>query len=230
MPRFVVSAVALDLDGTLLHTLPDIAEAAQRMLRELGRAEVDEARVCSYVGNGIPRLVKRLLTGQVQAEPEPALFEQALQMFQRHYAATFLQRPLPFPGVVEGLMRMQAAGLRLACVTNKARAFTEPLLEAAGLSRYFQLVLSGDSLPAKKPDPLPLLHVARCFDTAPSQVLVIGDSDNDTRAARAAGCPVICVAYGYRGETPVRDLDCDAIVNDLIEAYRLIDVAPVNRS
>lgn len=230
MPRFAVSAVALDLDGTLLHTLPDIAEAAQRMLRELGRAEVDEARVRSYIGNGIPRLVKRLLTGQAQAEPEPALFQHALQSFQRHYAATFLQRPLPFPGVTEGLARMRAAGLHLACVTNKARAFTEPLLEAVGLASCFQLVLSGDSLPAKKPDPLPLLHIARCFETTPAQVLVVGDSDNDTRAARAAGCPVVCVTYGYRGEQSVRDLDCDAIVNDLIEAYRLIDVAPVNRS
>jgi phosphoglycolate phosphatase len=117
---------------------------------------------------------------------------------------------------------MRAARLRLACVTNKAASFTLPLLEATGLSGYFELVMSGDSLPKKKPDPLPLLHIARQFAVAPARLLVIGDSDNDTRAARSGGCPVVCVPYGYRGERGVRELDCDAIVADLMEACSLI--------
>jgi len=223
--RFRVEAVAFDLDGTLLHTLPDIAAASDRMLRELGRPEAGEAQV-----RGIPRLVKRLLTGQRQAEPDAALFELALQCFMRHYRDTFLSSPQPFPGVVDGLERMRGAGLRLACVTNKARAFTEPMLEAVGLAHHFQLVLSGDSLHSKKPDPGPLLHIAERFGVQPAQLLMVGDSDNDARAARAAGCPVLCVPYGYRGETALRDLDCDAIVDDLVDVLRYIDASPADRS
>jgi phosphoglycolate phosphatase len=119
-------------------------------------------------------------------------------------------------------VQLRAAGLQLACVTNKSAAFTLPLLAAARIAERFDLVVSGDSLPAKKPDPLPLRHVASCFGLDPGRLLVIGDSDNDTRAARAAGCPVLCVPYGYRGAGEVRDLDCDAIVPDLLHVCALI--------
>ncbi len=214
-------AVALDLDGTLLHTLPDIAAAADAMLHELGRAPAGEDRVRDYIGNGIPRLVKRLLTGQREGEPDAAEFERALGVFQRRYRQTFLQQPVPFAGVLEGLACMRARGLKIACVTNKSAAFTEPLLAHAGLAAHLDLVVSGDSLPARKPDPLPLLHIAQAFGVAPSELLMVGDSDNDTQAARAAGCPVVCVPYGYRGGREVRDLDCDAIVSDLVEACAL---------
>jgi len=217
-----VEAVAIDLDGTLLDTLPDIAQAADRMLLELGRPAAGPELVRGYIGNGIPRLVQRLLTGTMDGQAEAALFERGLNAFGRHYRETFLQHPLPFPGVIEGLGRMCASGLKLACVTNKSAAFTDPLLAAAGIAVHFDLVVSGDSLPARKPDPLPLLHVAQRFGVEPAQLLVIGDSDNDTRAARAAGCPVVCVPYGYRGAAQVRDLDCDAIVSDLLQACRLI--------
>jgi phosphoglycolate phosphatase len=221
--RFQVDAVAIDLDGTLLDTLPDIAEAAERMLHEMGRPAAGQERVRDYIGNGIPRLVKRLLTGEREGEPPAAEFERGLAAFQRHYRDTFLRSPVPFPGVEQGLGRMRAQGLKLACITNKAQAFTLPLLEATGLAAWFDCVISGDSLPARKPDPLPLRHVAQLFGVAPQRLLVVGDSDNDTAAARAAGCPVVCVPYGYRGGRQVRELDCDAIVCDLIEAQSLID-------
>jgi len=220
--KFEVGAVAIDLDGTLLDTLPDIAEAADRMLVELGRAPAGAEIVRGYIGNGIPRLTKRLLTGQIAGEPEPELFEVAVASFERHYRETFICRSQPYPGVVPGLQRMRAARLRLACVTNKSASFTLPLLEATHLSEYFELVVSGDSLPKKKPDPLPLLHVAAQFALAPERLLVIGDSDNDASAARSAGCPVVCVPYGYPGGRDVRELDCDAIVDDLMEACSLI--------
>ena len=220
--KFDVDAVAIDLDGTLLDTLPDIAEAADRMLTELGRAPAGAQIVRGYIGNGIPTLTKRLLTGQIDGEPEPEVFEVALASFERHYRDTFTYRSRPYPGVVSGLQRMRAARLRLACVTNKSASFTLPLLAATHLSEYFELVVSGDSLPKKKPDPLPLLHVAGQFALAPERLLVIGDSDNDASAARSAGCPVVCVPYGYRGGRDVRELDCDAIVVDLVEACSLI--------
>ena len=130
---------------------------------------------------------------------------------------------MPFPGVEQGLRSMRAQGLKLACVTNKSQAFTEPLLEATGLADWLDIVVSGDSLPARKPDPLPLLHIAQRFGVPPARLLMVGDSDNDTAAARAAGCPVLCVPYGYRGGMEVRDLDCDAIVSDLLEAHALIE-------
>lgn len=216
-----VKGVAFDLDGTLLDTLPDIAAAADRMLADVGRAAAGQETVRRYVGNGIARLTKRLLTAEMEGEPPADFFARALELFERHYRATLTGRTKAFAGVEEGLRRFAAEGLKLACITNKAESFTLPLLEATGLRRYFDLVLSGDSLPKKKPDPLPLLHCARQFGALPGELLVVGDSANDTRAARAAGCPVFCVPYGYSaGE--VRDLDCDAIVGDLIEASKLI--------
>jgi phosphoglycolate phosphatase len=221
----VARAVAFDLDGTLLDTLPDIAAAAQRMLEQLGRPTVEESTVRSYIGNGIPRLTKRLLTCTMEGEPQPELFAQALSLFEQAYRDTLIERTRAFPGVEEGLRRFQARGMPMACITNKAEAFTLPLLEATGLRAWFALVLSGDSLAKKKPDPLPLLHCARTFDTEPAQLLVIGDSAADVQAARAAGCPVFCVSYGYSAQG-VQDLDCDAIVNDLVEAAAL--VAPGN--
>jgi len=216
-----VKSVAFDLDGTLLDTLPDIADAADRMLVDLGRAPVGQEVVRRYIGNGIARLTKRLLTGEMNGKPPADLFDRALELFESHYRITLTLRTQPYPGVEEGLRWFAGAGLKLACVTNKAESFTLPLLEATGLRQFFDLVLSGDSLPRKKPDPLPLLHCASRFGARPNELLVVGDSANDAEAARAAGCPVFCVPYGYRhGE--VRDLDCDAIVDDLIEATRLI--------
>jgi len=127
----------------------------------------------------------------------------------------------PFPRVDEGLRLFHAAGIPLACVTNKAQAFTLPLLEATGLAHWFALVVSGDSLPLKKPDPLPLLHCARQFAIEPGELLVVGDSSADVRAARAAGCPVFCVTYGYSREK-LQDLGADAIVADLVQAFGLV--------
>jgi phosphoglycolate phosphatase len=220
--RFRARAVAIDLDGTLLDTLPDIAQAADDMLADLGRPTAGEDIVRGYIGRGIPRLVKRLLTGDLDAEPDALLFQRALPLFEQHYGRTFAQRSRPFLGVMEGLTQLRAAGLRLACVTNKAQAFTLPLLAHTGIAGFFDLVVSGDTLARKKPDPAPLLHIAQRFDVAPGELLLIGDSDNDTEAARAAGCPVLCVPYGYSGGREVRDLDCDAIVASLIEAAGLI--------
>ncbi|HYL17922.1 MAG TPA: phosphoglycolate phosphatase, partial [Burkholderiales bacterium] len=180
-----VSAVAFDLDGTLLDTLPDIAAAADSMLADLQRPAAGEATVRGYIGNGLGRLTKRLLTGQMDGEPPPEMFERAFESLKSHYRTTLSRRTKPFPGVETGLQRFKQEGLKLACITNKAEAFTVPLLHATGLSGFFDLVLSGDSLPKKKPDPLPLLHCAQQFGVPPAQMLIVGDSANDTRAARA---------------------------------------------
>jgi phosphoglycolate phosphatase len=219
-----VAAVAFDLDGTLVDTLPDLHEAANRMLEDLGRSKVVDSAVRAYVGDGVDRLVKRLLTGDPDGEPDAALFDRAENAFRSHYARVLSRASRPFPGVVEGLQELRRHGLRLACITNKPAGFTEPLLRDIGLAPFLDLVLSGDSLPRKKPDPLPLLHCAQVFGVPASRLLMIGDSANDTRSARAAGCPVFCVPYGYRGTLGVHELDCDAIVPALLDSMKLIEI------
>jgi len=175
----------------------------------------------SYIGNGISWLVKRALTGDMHAEPDIALYDQALPIFEKHYTELLLQSK-PFDGVVQGLDALKAAGFRLGCITNKVARYTEPLLEGIGLAHYFDIVLSGDSLPEKKPHPMPLLHAAAFFGVPAEQVLLIGDSLNDAQAARSAGCPVFCVPYGYNHGEPVEGLDVDAVIQNLSQALRLV--------
>jgi phosphoglycolate phosphatase len=216
-----VKMVMIDLDGTLIHTAPDLAACANRMLADLGRAPAPVETVMTWIGNGVPRLVKRALTGDMWGEPEAALFDRALAIFQQHYAAHVADLSRPFPGVVAGLDRLKARGFHLACITNKAEAFTLPLLRNLDLYKYFELVLSGDSLPKQKPDPLPLLHACKHFGITPDHGMLIGDSSNDVEAARAAGMPVICVPYGYNHGHDIRESHPDAVVDSLeaVETY-----------
>lgn len=218
---FSISAIVIDLDGTMLHTAPELAEAANRMLREMDYPPVSQELLASYIGNGVGWLVKRALTGEMHATPDAALYEHALPIFEKHYNELLLSSK-PFDGVVEGLEAMKAAGFRLGCITNKLACYTGPLLEGVGLAKYFEIVLSGDTLPEKKPHPLPLLHAAGFFGTPIEQMLLIGDSLNDTLAARAAGCPIFCVPYGYNHGEPVTTLDLDAVIANLPAALPLI--------
>jgi phosphoglycolate phosphatase len=220
-----IKAVVIDLDGTLLNTAPDLAYAAELMMAELGRPCPSLETISTYIGNGVSRLVKRVLTGDMDAEPDAALFEQAIASYNKHYSAHVSLHSRPFPGVVEGLQAFKAMGLHVACITNKAEVFTHPLLKDTGLFDYFELILSGDTLPRRKPDPLPLLHACEVFKVKPAELLLIGDSLNDTQAARAAGCPVFCVPYGYNRGRSVSELDLDAVVPSLVEASRLVSKA-----
>jgi len=161
--------------------------------------------------------VKRALTGEMQAEPDPELFEQALAPFRQHYGEAVSHLSRPYPGVVEALEQLTDQGYSLACVTNKAEAFTLPLLKNLELHKYFKLVLSGDSLPKQKPDPLPLQHACRHFGIDTAHGVLIGDSSNDVHAARAAGMPVICVTYGYNHGHDIRQSLPDVVVDSLME-------------
>ena len=216
-----VSAIVIDLDGTLLHTAPELAEAANRMLRDMGRPPVSQDLLMSYIGNGIHWLVKRALTGDMHAEPDAALFDPALPIFEKHYSGLLLESK-PFPHVLKGLDAMKAAGFRLGCITNKVKRYTQPLLKGIGMARYFDIVLAGDTLPEKKPHPLPLLHTAQYFGCPIEQLLLVGDSLSDAQAARAAGCPVFCVPYGYNHGEPVETLNADAVTPDLTGVLSLI--------
>ena len=217
-----VKVVMIDLDGTLLDTANDLALAANKMLRELGQPELSNATIQSYIGKGIQRLIKRTLTSEMDGEPEPELFTRAVPIYMRHYAENLCVNTRPYPGVIDGINALSKAGFRLACITNKTEVFTVPLLRATNLMDCFEIVLSGDSLPKRKPDPMPLLHICKFFDVFPHEALLIGDSLNDTTAARAAGCHVFCVPYGYNEGRDARELDCDAIVETILDATKLI--------
>ena len=217
-----VSAVTIDLDGTLADTIPDLAAAANTMLGELGRAALGLERIRTFVGKGIPKLVERTLADAFVDGVPGGLMERALPVYERCYADCNGRHSALYPGVLEGLEALRGMGMPLACVTNKSGRFTVPLLEQLGLARYFEQVVAGDTLPKKKPDPAQFLHACAAFGVAPRDMLVIGDSVNDAEAARAAGCPIFCVTYGYNEGRDVRELDVDAIVGSLFEATRLI--------
>ncbi len=217
-----IKAVVIDLDGTLLHTAPDLAEAANRMLAEMQLPAISEKTLKSYIGNGVTQFIKRALTGDMHGEPESELLAKARPVFEKNYEAVLSLHSRPFPDVVEGLQAMQQAEFHLACITNKAERFTVPLLKETDLYGYFELILSGDTLPKMKPHPLPLLHACEHFGVKPGEMLLIGDSQNDTQAARAAGCHVFCVPYGYNHGSHVSELDQDAVVDSLLAATKLI--------
>ncbi len=218
----VVKAVMIDLDGTLLDTAQDLATAANLALDELGLAKVDPEIIKTFIGKGVANLMRRSLIASTGKEPMDAYFDGAMEIFEKHYDKVVSKDSRPFPGVVEGLDAMKTEGFSLACITNKAARFTIPLLKDTKLYDYFDIVLSGDSLPKKKPDPLPLLHACEHFGISPSEMLLIGDSLNDVQAARAAGCAVFCVPYGYNEGRDVRELDSDALVESLVEASGMI--------
>lgn len=210
-------AVLLDLDGTLLDTAPDIAAAANAMLAEQGLPPLAAETVRDFIGSGIPKLVERCLQACGLALA-CARLEPALRSFGHHYARLNGSAAEPFPGVVPALERMREAGLRLACVTNKASAFTLPLLERAGLSPLLNAVVTADQVGKRKPDPAPFLHACRTLGTSPEESAVIGDSANDAQGARAAGCRVLLVSYGYSEGRDVRTIDCDGVFDSFGEA------------
>ena len=219
-----VGAVLFDLDGTLLDTLPDLHAATNAMLGDLGRLTVSMEAIRSYVGRGIGNLVKRVLAGSLAAAdddaPPPA---DALACFRKHYARENGRNVLVYPGAMEGLRALKAKGVPLGLITNKAEAFVSPLLQSTGLAEYFDVVVSGDSLPRQKPDAMPLIWACGRLGVSPGDTLFIGDSINDFLAGRAAACRVFLVPYGYNEDRDVHDLACDAIVETVADAATRIE-------
>ncbi len=178
-------------------------------------------------------LVRRALALATEVSPEAVddgEVKDALIRYQAHYARRLGHETRMFPGMREGLARLAAMGFPLAVVTNKATRFVRPHLVHAGIERYFAVVIGGDDLPTKKPDPGPLRHVAAAFGVPPGRLLMVGDSANDVKAARGAGCPVLVVPYGYREGRPVQDLQADGIVASVDAlADRVRYVAPTQK-
>lgn len=214
--------ILIDVDGTLVDSVPDLAFCVDAMMERLGRAPHGETAVRNWVGNGVERLVARALIGQLDGEPDEADFEAALPIFLELYAENTSKRSVLYPGVIEGIAFMKGAGYQLGCVTNKAAQFTEPLLRDLGIRENFGLVVSGDTLPKKKPDPMPLLHAAQHFGVEPAEALMIGDSVSDVTAARAAGFGIICMSYGYNHGQDIRAAKPDAVIDSMVELKQFL--------
>ena len=220
-------AVMVDLDGTMIDTLGDFEVSLNRMLVDLDLPLLNRALVERTVGKGSEHLIRSVLAHQLalpevkglanvcEARSPEHLYEAAWQRYQHHYLAINGEFATVYAGVVEGLQQMRDAGLKLACLTNKPLSFAKPLLQTKGLDHFFSHVFGGDSFERKKPDPLPLLKTCEALGVQPGQALMVGDSSNDAQAARAAGCPVVLVRYGYNHGEPVDGVDADAHVDIL---------------
>jgi phosphoglycolate phosphatase len=212
-----VELILFDLDGTLVDSVGDLAWCGNEMLRALDMPLHDPQAARDWVGNGLERLVKRVLTGDMDAEPDDALFRTGLDLFNRFYADHASDHSLLYPGAIEALQHLVRLELNLACVTNKPEPFTSALIEAMGLTDYFGLVVAGNTTARIKPDPMPLHYAADHFAVAYDKCLMVGDSSNDVKAARAAGFNIICVPYGYNHGNDIRDSNPDLVVENLIE-------------
>ncbi len=228
-------AVIVDLDGTMIDTLSDFEIALNLTLADFGYAPVDRNFIEHTIGKGSENLIRKTLefvqnrpvvqvfTAQVAINNiaidanNVATFDAALARYQHHYLAINGQASQVYPGVIEGLKSWQAAGLKMACLTNKPSAFALPLLKLKGLDSYFSHVFGGDAFERKKPDPLPLLKTCQALGAQPARTLMVGDSSNDAQAAHAAGCPVVLVTYGYNHGQDIRSTPALGYVNSLQE-------------
>jgi phosphoglycolate phosphatase len=214
--------ILIDVDGTMVDSVPDLAYCVDELMKALDRPARGEAQVRNWVGNGVERLVRRALVGQLDGEPPEEDFARAYPIFVELYAVNTSRRSRLYPGVREGIDWLKSRGYRLGCVTNKAARFTLPLLTDLGVRDDFELVVSGDTLPVKKPSPAPLLHAVRHFGVAAGESLMVGDSVSDVRAARAAGFQIVCVSYGYNHGVDVRTAHPDAVIDSLVELRGLL--------
>jgi phosphoglycolate phosphatase len=212
-------AAIVDLDGTMIDTVGDFEVALAAALADLGWPPVTRAFIARTVGKGSEDLITRTLA---EVGAPAALHDAVWRRYQHHYLAVNGQHAAVFPGVVEGLQLMKSRGWRLACLTNKPGAFARPLLERKGLAGFFDHMFGGDDFERKKPDPLPLLRTCHALGTAPARTLMVGDSSNDARAARAAGCPVVLMSYGYNHGEPASAAGADAVLDRLSDLPGLL--------
>ena len=209
--------ILIDVDGTLVDSVPDLAYCVDEMMKQLGMPVHGEAKVRNWVGNGVERLTRRALIGQLDGEPDEELFQKAYPIFLELYAENTSQRSCLYPGVQEGLDYLKSQGYKLGCVTNKASQFTIPLLKDLGVHDYFANIVCGDTLPEKKPHPMPLLHSAEVLGVKPENALMVGDSVSDVKAARAAGFQIVCMSYGYNHGVDIRESNPDAVIDSMAE-------------
>ena len=215
MKIFDPKLIMIDVDGTLVDSVPDLAFCVDQMMIELGLQLCGEESVRNWVGNGIPKLIERALIDKLDKESISKVYEVAYPIFLKLYSDNSAIRSRLYDGVKEGLDYLKSKGYLLGCVTNKAEQFTNPLLKKMDIYNDFKLIISGDTLDKKKPDPLPLLHGANFFNMQPNECLILGDSVSDVRAARAAGFDIICMSYGYNHGNNIEDENPDLVIDSM---------------
>jgi phosphoglycolate phosphatase len=215
MKIFDPKLIMIDVDGTLVDSVLDLVFCVDQMMIELDLQLCGEERVRNWVGNGIPKLIERALIDQLDKESISKVYEVAYPIFLKLYSDNSATRSRLYDGVKEGLDYLKSKGYLLGCVTNKAEQFTNPLLKKMGIYNDFRLIISGDTLDKKKPDPLPLLHGANFFNMQPNECLMLGDSVSDVRAARAAGFDIICMSYGYNHGNNIEDENPDLVIDSM---------------
>lgn len=217
MKSFNPKLIMIDVDGTLVDSVPDLAYCVDELMKVMGRPVWGEQKVRQWVGNGVPKLVKRALTGELEAQINPPDFDKAYPIFLDLYANNTSKHSSLYEGVKEGLSYLKSLDCIVGCVTNKAEQFTRPLLKDLGIFDTFAIVISGDTLAKKKPDPLPLLHAAKHFNINPKDCLMLGDSISDVKASRAAGFKVICMSYGYNHGVDIATAKPDLVIDSMAE-------------
>ena len=223
-----VQAVAFDLDGTLCDSVPDLAAAANATREFMGLPPLPAGVVESYVGDGLANLVHRILTDSRNGSAGQEEWEKAFDFYIRYYRSHLCDHTRLYPETEAGLGLLKTLGIPLVVITNKNEVLAAELLKQLGLADYFSLVLGGDSLAEKKPSPLPLLHAAEVLNIEPADMMMVGDSQNDILAAKAAGCLSVGVTFGYGDMTMLSQDDAtkpDWIIGSLPEISREIIMA-----
>ena len=215
MKTFQPKLIMIDVDGTLVDSVPDLAYCIDEMMQKLGLQKWGEDKVRHWVGNGVPKLVERALSGELEGRPIKEVFDIAYPIFLDLYEDNMAERSYLYDGVREGLDYLKSQGYQLGCVTNKSEQFTHPLLKVLGIFNDFKIIISGDTLAKRKPDPMPLLYCAEHFNLKPEECLMLGDSVSDVKAARAAGFDIICMSYGYNHGNDIADENPDLVIDSM---------------
>ncbi len=218
-----VRLVLFDLDGTLVDTAPDLTRAMNRMLAQLSLPAVAQSDVCRWVGDGVRVLVSRALGAGSDAGVASAREQRGIDLFWQAYGREICVDSRPYAGVTPTLAGLRSRGFKLACVTNKPHSLAHSLLEALALRSPFDLVVGGDTLALKKPDPAPLVFACNELGVSPTETVMVGDSANDVRAARAAGTAVICVSYGYNQDVDLATLGPDRVIDSFAQLAELVE-------
>ena len=215
MKTFQPKLIMIDVDGTLVDSVPDLAYCIDEMMQKLSLQKWGETKVRHWVGNGVPKLVERALTGELEGRPIKEVFDTAYPIFLDLYEDNSAERSYLYDGVREGLDYLKSQRYQLGCVTNKSEQFTHPLLKVLCIFNDFKIIISGDTLAKRKPDPMPLLYCAEHFNLKPEECLMLGDSVSDVKAARAAGFDIICMSYGYNHGNDIADENPDLVIDSM---------------
>lgn len=213
-----ITALVFDLDGTLVDSADDIAEAVNLTLEELALPRVSDKTVRSWIGEG----VRNLVTTALGHADSACTLDKVMPVFMRHYTDCLLRSPRLYEGVGEALTALQARGLPMAICTNKPAALVSPLLQHLGIAGFFAHIIGGDSLPQRKPAAEPLLHVAHLLQQPVADCLMVGDSGTDLGAANNAGMPIVLVRYGYSRDLDLDAADALAVIDDMRELVAIV--------